>query len=601
MNHRYSSLVFTALFSAALLAPSAAAQDWHPVGTGTNTNGPNGVPTPFGDIYAGQRAQYIYLASELADAGLTAGDAIVRLRWVVTALNGSGVHENYTLRIGATSATSLSGFLPTPMGATTTPRDHQPVVGNNDFTLNSPFVWNGTSNLLVEVTHFSPTYGTYSQNASVAFTSTAPVPRSYSMLDDLMYNSGQTEPLDGETLNSTGLPNIVLGVATDCSPLSVMDLSICVGEAIPTGEGLTATGCTEGLGGLFTVTHVFPSDLPCAEGDYVLRASINLPPLPTGAVVQAGRLILTNVQAPDPVWMSDLFMLFTGSIDGEIQLMPNHESYSGTVPELIVPMTGPYQPGLAELHTLSLYETGYIGGARVEFDYLLPTPFWYDAPTGGNLVAYGQSTLDPVAEGLADGVTPGITTLYVDCGVTTTACTSTRAAVELAVLEVPEPAFTTGTSETLAGEAVHFTYTGSTALSYFWDFGDATSSIEMDPTHTWSLAGDYPVTLTVDNGACEGSTSSTVTVDVNTGLDALHGMDALRAYASAGTIVLEGSSADPVRVDVVDALGRTVFSRDGLHLSGRISLPVAELGTGIWFVRVISGDQQRTFRVPLVR
>src|SRR5690606_17728827 len=176
-----------------------------------------------------------------------------------------------------------------------------------------------------------------------------------------------------------------------------------------------------------------------------------------------------------------------------------------------------YQAGIAELHTRSDFGTGYIGGARVEFDYLLPTPFWYDAPTGGNLVAYGQSTLDPVAEGFADAATPGITTLYVDCGVPSTRCTGTRATVEFAVLEVPEPTFTTAVSEVLAGEAVDFTYTGTVGISYLWDFGDGTSSVEMDPTHTWSLAGDYPVTLTVDNGACEGSTSSTVIVEVNTG------------------------------------------------------------------------------------
>ncbi len=87
MNHRFPTLF--ALGTAALLClPQAQAQDWHAVGTGTNTNGPNGVPCPFGDIYAGQRAQYIYLASELTAAGLQAGDNIVSIRWVVTALNG---------------------------------------------------------------------------------------------------------------------------------------------------------------------------------------------------------------------------------------------------------------------------------------------------------------------------------------------------------------------------------------------------------------------------------------------------------------------------------------------------------------------------------
>ena len=604
MNLHSTSLFAILLLSASLVITPAKAQDWHPVGIGTETNGPNGVPAPFGDIYAGQRAQYIYLASELSAAGLSAGDPIVRLRWVVLALNGSGMHENYTLHIDSTQATSLSGFLPTPAGASTTPKDHQPVVGNNDFTLKTPFVWNGSSNLLVEVTHFSPTYGTASANASVDFTSTAPVKRSYSMLDDLMYNSVQTEPLDGEVLNSTGLPNIVLGVALACEPLTATDLSVCVGEAIPVDSGMTVSGCSEALGGRFTATYDFPgTDLVCSGTDYSLRSSITLPALPDGAVLQAGRLILNNVQAPDPTWMSDLYINLTGSIEGEIQLMPNHENYSGTVPRLIITMSGPYEAGLTRLYTASTFETGFIGGARLEFDYLLPTPFWYDAPTGGNLVSYGQSTLDPVAEGFANTDAAGVTTLYADCGVASTYCTSGgRTPVSLKVVDAPEPAFIYDASDVIAGNAVTFTYTGTSGISYFWDFQDGISSTDMNPTHTWAEAGVYTVKLTVSNGACSATISIDVMVDVNTGINTVAGLDGMRVFATEHAIILEhGPGLQTMQVEVIDALGRTVISRQQVPASGRITLPTTELSTGVWYVRVKSGDAQRTLRVPLVR
>lgn len=604
MNLHSTSLLATLLLSASLVITPAKAQDWHPVGTGTETNGPNGVPCPFGDIYAGQRAQYIYLASELSAAGLSAGDPIVRLRWVVLALNGSGMQENYTLRIDSTQATSLSGFLPTPAGAATTPKDHLPVVGNNDFTLKTPFVWNGSSNLLVEVTHFSPTYGTASANAAVNYTSTAPVRRSYSMLDDLMYSSTQTEPLDGEVLNSTGLPNIVLGVAMACDPLTATDLSVCVGDAIPVDSGITVSGCSENLGGRFTATYDFPgNDLVCMGTDYSLRSSITLPALPDGAVLQAGRLILTNVQAPDPTWFSDLYISLTGSIEGEIQLMPNHENFSGTVPRLIITMNGPYQAGLARLYTASTFELGFIGAARVEFDYLLPTPFWYDAPTGGNLVSYGRSTLDPVAEGLANTDVAGVTTLYADCGIASSFCTSGgRTPVSLKVVDAPVPAFTYEVSDAIAGTAVPFTYTGEAADTYSWDFQDGIISTEMDPTHTWAEAGVYTVKLTVSNGACSATTSVDITVDVNTGINPIAGLDGMRVFATEHAIILEhGPGMQAMQVEVMDALGRAVISREHVPTSGRITLPTTDLSTGVWYVRVKSGDAQRTLRVPLVR
>ena len=75
----------------------------------------------------------------------------------------------------------------------------------------------------------------------------------------------------------------------------------------------------------------------------------------------------------------------------------------------------------------------------------------------------------------------------------------------------------------------------------------------------------------------------------------------MNVFATAASIIIEhGFGTAPVRVEVLDALGRTVIDRDNIRISGRISLPTEELSTGVWFVRVNRGDAQRTFRVPLV-
>ncbi|MCO5276154.1 MAG: PKD domain-containing protein [Flavobacteriales bacterium] len=601
MKHRFTSFACAALALASLSIPTWA-QNWHTVGTGTASNGPNGVPCPFGDIYAGQRAQYIYLASELTAAGLSVNDTIVRVRWVVTALNGSGMHENYTIRVGHTSAMSLSGLLATPTGASTTPVDYQPVVGNNDFTLHSPFIWNGTSNLLVEVTHFSPTYGTATANASVAFTSTAPVKRSFSLLDDLMWRTDQTVPFAGEVLNSTGLPNIVLGVAQPCAGLVASDLSLCTGDAVPPGQGLSVEGCTESLGGQFTASFNFPNtNLACTGSNYVLRSTLNLPELPSGAVVQAGRLILTSVMAEDPVWLSDLYLKLSGSIEGEIQLMPGFDEYSGTVPELMITINGPYEPGPAQLLTRSTYGTGYIGSARVEFDYLLSTPIWYDAAEGGNMVAYGEGTIDPVALGLASTATEGTTLLHVDCGVASTACTGQRAPVAFNVVAAPEPAFSVVGEPVVAGIPASFSNNSNGAGNYAWDFGDGTASTETAPQHTWSMPGTYTVTLTMDNGTCATEATEQVVVEVNTGLCPTS-PDHLRVFGTQEGIVVERTfGTGPIQVELMDAVGRTVYNQKLEGGKGSMLVPFGHPAAGLWLVRVTTGDVQRTFRMSLVR
>ena len=66
------------------------------------------------------------------------------------------------------------------------------------------------------------------------------------------------------------------------------------------------------------------------------------------------------------------------------------------------------------------------------------------------------------------------------------------------------------------GQEVQFTDRstgGGTITSWEWDFGDGTTSTEQNPTHTYSAAGEYTVTLTVtdDTGASD-TASKTITV-----------------------------------------------------------------------------------------
>ncbi len=53
-------------------------------------------------------------------------------------------------------------------------------------------------------------------------------------------------------------------------------------------------------------------------------------------------------------------------------------------------------------------------------------------------------------------------------------------------------------------------------ISYQWNFGDgSTKSTLTAPSHTYTLEGEYIITLTVDNGICESSLSKTITIGTN--------------------------------------------------------------------------------------
>ena len=59
-------------------------------------------------------------------------------------------------------------------------------------------------------------------------------------------------------------------------------------------------------------------------------------------------------------------------------------------------------------------------------------------------------------------------------------------------------------------------------ISWYWNFGDGTTSSEQNPTHIYSEADDYTVTLSViDEDGCEGSTSKSVTIEKTNPISAI--------------------------------------------------------------------------------
>jgi hypothetical protein len=62
---------------------------------------------------------------------------------------------------------------------------------------------------------------------------------------------------------------------------------------------------------------------------------------------------------------------------------------------------------------------------------------------------------------------------------------------------------------------------------------------------------------------------------------------------------VEGASA--IQADVLDATGKTVMQGQARGNAGRMTMDAQSLPAGIYFLRLISGSQQRTFRLPVVR
>ena len=117
------------------------------VGSGSILSG-----SPFGASSPVSRSQYLWRAGEMTSAGISAGN-ITGLQFYVQALGGS--MQNLTIRMKATTLDSLTQSTFDGTGFTTvyTYNTSFTTTGWNSLQLTNPFNWDGTSNVIIEVTY----------------------------------------------------------------------------------------------------------------------------------------------------------------------------------------------------------------------------------------------------------------------------------------------------------------------------------------------------------------------------------------------------------------------------------------------------------------
>ena len=259
---------------------------------GVNDGTPNtatGYPSPMQDYYKTGRVQFLYTASELLGAGLVAGP-ITEIGWVVTSNNTSTLQENYTISMKSTASTALTTTFETGASVVYGPTDFTPsATGNVMFTLATPFVWDGTSNVIIEICAGLAT-GTFTQNVSCANSTTTGIKSVYYRVD-----TGTTTCTNATGTTSTDRPLLVAtgNVASCLAPLNLVSANVAAYTAdiswdastsnpgigyeyvvstsniAPTGAGTATTNVYASVSSLLPVTtyYVFVRS-NCAAGEF---------------------------------------------------------------------------------------------------------------------------------------------------------------------------------------------------------------------------------------------------------------------------------------------------------------------------------------------
>jgi len=122
------------------------------IGTGTDSNTTTTFPAPFGNANWGVKHQILYRATDLSTSGLPVNSYINSLGFKVMALNSSAALQGWTMKVYTTTLTNPLAFtwVNSNLVAVSAPMTLQCDTGWNQVPLTTPFVWNGSDNIIIE-------------------------------------------------------------------------------------------------------------------------------------------------------------------------------------------------------------------------------------------------------------------------------------------------------------------------------------------------------------------------------------------------------------------------------------------------------------------
>ena len=133
---------------------SSWGQNFATIGTGTNSTTSTGSD-PIDGYWNSFRYQVVYTAAELTAAGMTSNACISGLGFSINGDYGGGNLLGYKIRMAHTTATNSAAHDATSLTEVRSTFDYNPAVtaaGAFDMiTFTTNFVWNGTSNILVDI------------------------------------------------------------------------------------------------------------------------------------------------------------------------------------------------------------------------------------------------------------------------------------------------------------------------------------------------------------------------------------------------------------------------------------------------------------------
>lgn len=170
-------------------------------GGGPETIGPN----PFSHLFGSYRQQTIIRADELRNMGLNAGDDITSIAFKAITVNSHALND-FSIKMKNTAVTSSTyNFDLTNISTVYTVSAYTPAAGFNTFQLDTPFAWDGTSNLMVEFIYSNNNSGGGNPQSTAEYIETMYPSTAFSYYDNETIASFSTSSFARQNVNKRNI------------------------------------------------------------------------------------------------------------------------------------------------------------------------------------------------------------------------------------------------------------------------------------------------------------------------------------------------------------------------------------------------------------
>lgn len=535
-------------------------------------NTANSYPAVYSQYFGGQKMQFLILASELSAAGFTLGSPVTGIEFPVASLGaawGSTVFDcqNFCVSLGHTSLNNLTAFQ-SGMQVVMPSYNFTPVApGFNSHLFSNPFLWDGSSNILVE-TVFS------NNNTGNAAASVIQHHHSTGYQSTVVYRADNQ---DFNTLAAASVSNVNVGALRPDFRL----IGAAVGNYTwSPSTGLVSVNSSSTLASP-NVSQVYTVSLSNGTCSAINSLSLTVSIQPSVTVSSSSSLVCVGNTATLNAAGAGSYTWSNGALLPSIAVSPLGNS--------TFVVTGANAPCPTSSAAISLS----VGPAML-VSALSNSPV-ICAGQSSTLYANGANTYSwsNGATTQTTVVSPLVNTTFTVTGSNGPGCFAQQI-VTIQSNTLPAIQSAPASATLCAGESLELFASG--AISYTWlPSGLSSPNLLIFPTAgiTYTLLGQgsnqcvaqLPVPVSVD--PCVKIPGQTVTLNV------------FKVYPnpSNGRFLLEAPEPGEFQLQLFDGQGRLIQSRTEIHK--QIVLELETQAKGIYLLKIASGDRTEVFRLML--